>query len=87
MNPINRWRILIIIFTFSFLGVMGFVFLSTTTLSSQARADAVSFKDQNNVPVTGPVRVLCFANADATAPHADMIVSVIEHITNSIQST
>ena len=77
MNPINRWRILITTFTLSFLGLIGFVFLFTAAPKSQAQPAAVSFKDQDNVPVTGEVRLLCFASVDAAVPLADVIVPVV----------
>ncbi len=77
MNPTIRWRLLITTFMVSFLSLLGFVFLFTAAPKSQALPAAISFKDQDNVPVNGTVRLLCFAAADAT-PFADFNVPVVD---------
>lgn len=77
MNPIIRWRLLVTTFTVSFLGLLGFIFLFTAAPRSQAQPSAVTFKNQDGVPITGEVRVLCFATADAAAPLADRLVPVV----------
>ncbi len=52
------------------------VALVSATRGSQAQPATVQFIDQNNVPISGEVRVLCFASATAVSPFADRIIPV-----------
>ena len=76
MNPTNRWRILLTTLILSFLGLAGFIFLFSTAPRSAAQPTAFSFADQNNVPINGQVRVLCFRSEADANPFADVIVQV-----------
>ena len=59
----------------TFVGLMGFIFLFMAA-PGQAEPAAVSFRDDDNVPITGVVRVLCFDSLTAVSPFADLNVQV-----------
>jgi len=54
----------------------GVAALGGAASGSQAQPASVQFIDQNNVPISGEVRVLCFAGATAVSPFADLIIPV-----------
>lgn len=46
--------------------------------ASEAGPSAVLFVDQNNVPISGEMRLLCFATTAATVPTADLMKTAID---------
>lgn len=66
------------ILTFATLLLLLIVALFRAPTGSQAQPGAVQFKDQNNNPISGEARVLCFAGATAVSPFADLLI----HVTN-----
>ena len=64
-----------IIFGLLILALIGLLSLLMTR-PGRAETNAVTFKDQDGVPITGEVRVLCFAGATAVSPFADLNMQV-----------
>ena len=52
------------------------VFLSTPPTTSQAQA-TLTFSNQDNMPIDGLVRILCFDSPTAAAPFADYDAKVV----------
>ena len=59
----------------TFLALIGLIFLFMA-VPGQAETSAVSFKDQDSIPITGVVRVLCFDGLTAVSPFADLNIQV-----------
>ncbi|MFO7678732.1 MAG: hypothetical protein R6X34_01655 [Chloroflexota bacterium] len=69
-------RSLSIILAMILFGITGLILLFLAS-PGQAETSAFTFKDQDGVPVTGTVRVLCFAGETAVSPFADLNIQVI----------
>lgn len=62
----------------TFIGVFCFilVFLSAARSGQAGSPPVVTFRDQDNVPITGTIRVLCFESLTAVSPFADFNIEV-----------
>jgi hypothetical protein len=62
--------------TTAYLLLTGVAALFGAAPGSQAQPVTLQFKDQNLDPISGEVRVLCFASETAVSPFADLIIPV-----------
>ncbi|MBE2223088.1 MAG: hypothetical protein IAF02_16215 [Anaerolineae bacterium] len=69
------FRSISIAVSMTFLALIGLVFL-LMAVPGQAETSAVTFKDQDGVPITGIVRVLCFDGLTAVSPRSDLNIQV-----------
>jgi len=74
-DDMKPFRTIGIAFSMTFLALFGLLFLFMAA-PGQAETRAYSFKDQDGVPITGEVRVLCFDGVTAVSPFADLNIQV-----------
>jgi hypothetical protein len=76
MNPNSRFPTLTL-----FISILTILLL--TVITSQAQPNTIYgsaplFQNQDSAPITGSIRLLCFASYTAPAPHADLTIEVTD---------
>jgi len=77
MRSTTRLRTLSMSLGLAFLAVLGLILWFAAAEPGRALPTAVTFKDQDGLPISGPVRVLCYAGDTAVTPFADLNLELL----------